>query len=237
MKCFDHCFPGPEENLACDEVLLEYCDNGRLGPLIRFWEAEYHFVVAGYANKIAREVNLDSCQTHSIPVFRRCTGGGTVLQGPGCLNYSLLLPITPGLENVTATNRYIMSANCRALEEVLGKNLKIQGDTDLSLEGRKFSGNAQRRKRNYLLFHGTFLLKMDLEKIERFLKFPSRSPDYREGRGHRDFLLNLRLDAELVRSTLKKAWGAGERCHSFPIEEIQALGKGKYRDPAWTFRS
>ena len=57
--------------------------------MLRFWEPNKPFVVVGYANQAAREVDLEACRKLGIPVFRRCTGGGTVLQGPGCLNYSL----------------------------------------------------------------------------------------------------------------------------------------------------
>jgi lipoate-protein ligase A len=89
-----HCdltFPTAEENLACDEALLEMCEAGTTGDVIRFWEPNQYFVVVGYANQVAREVNHALCRQNTIPVLRRCSGGGTGLQGPGCLHYSLIL--------------------------------------------------------------------------------------------------------------------------------------------------
>ena len=50
-------------------------------------------MVLGYASKANDEVNFAFCQQNTIPVLRRCTGGGTVLEGPGCLNYSVILRI------------------------------------------------------------------------------------------------------------------------------------------------
>ena len=105
MKHCDLTLPSAEENLACDEVLLDLCDEGDAGEVIRFWEPAQYFVVVGYGNKLATEVNVPFCQLNTIPVLRRCSGGGTVLQGPGCLNYSLILGLEaagPLQSNATA---------------------------------------------------------------------------------------------------------------------------------------
>src|SRR5258708_4722571 len=94
MYFCDLTFPSPEENLACDEALLESAEAGPGFELLRVWEPAAYFVVVGYANKAAAEANLPFCKANDIPVLRRCTGGGTVLQGPGCINYSLILRIS-----------------------------------------------------------------------------------------------------------------------------------------------
>jgi len=134
-------------------------------------------VVVGYANKLHREVNLDNARARGIPVLRRCSGGGTVVQGPGCLNYSLVLKIPEAgpLTAIAPTNLHIMQQLCAALRPLLGTKLTpvVRGFTDLAMGERKFSGNAQRRRRHALLFHGTFLLDFDLPVIEQVLRFPS----------------------------------------------------------------
>ena len=73
MKYFDGTYPTPAENLACDEALLNLCEEGRGGEVLRFWEPREPFVVVGYANRAAREVDLDACRTRGIPVLRRCS--------------------------------------------------------------------------------------------------------------------------------------------------------------------
>src|SRR6267142_1472838 len=93
MKYIDLTLPTAAENLACDEALLDLCEEGYEHEILRFWEPREHFVVLGYANKIASEVNVPACKTNHVSIFRRCTGGGAVLQGPGCLNYSLVLKL------------------------------------------------------------------------------------------------------------------------------------------------
>ena len=55
-----------------------------------------------------------------------------------------------------------MTTNRDALGQALGQAVEIEGHTDLAIDGVKFSGNAQRRRRDALLFHGTILLGFDL---------------------------------------------------------------------------
>ena len=140
MEYLDQTLQTPHENLACDEALLDCCEEGFPDEILRFWEPRQHFVVLGYSNKARSEVNLDSCQRLGIPVLRRCTGGGTVLQGPGCLNYALLLKIQSDspLANITKANAFIMNRNRNALNPLLGGKVLIQGHTDLTLQGTKF---------------------------------------------------------------------------------------------------
>jgi len=118
MTFLDLTLPTPAENLAGDEALLDWCEeNGGIGVL-RFWEPENYFAVVGYGNQVATEVNVAACEADKIPILRRCSGGGTVLQGPGCLNYSLILKIEENglLASITAANRFIMERNREALE-------------------------------------------------------------------------------------------------------------------------
>src|SRR5512143_2555736 len=117
MNLCDLTLPTPEENLACDEVLLDLCESGAAQELLRFWEPAQYFVVVGYANKAATEADLGFCQQNNIPVLRRCSGGGTVLQGPGCLNYTLILRMDSvgALASISGTNDCILGRHQEAL--------------------------------------------------------------------------------------------------------------------------
>jgi lipoate-protein ligase A len=155
MHCLDATLPSPAANLACDEALLDACEGDSGAEVLRFWEPREYFVVAGFSNAVAREADLEACRRSGVRVLRRCSGGGTVLQGPGCLNYSLVLKIAsrPELETIPAANRHIMGRHREALSAALGRQVEVCGVTDLAISGRKFSGNSQRRKRRALLFH------------------------------------------------------------------------------------
>ena len=180
MKLLDLTLPTPAENLACDEALLNLCEEAGL-EVLRFWESRESFVVLGYGNHFATEVNVAECERRNVPILRRCSGGGTVLQGPGCLNYNLTLRIDEHgpVGSVTEANRYVMERNRAAMEKLLGLPVSIEGCTDMVFAGEstnsrpanhesatpktwfKFSGNAQRRRRDALVFHGTILYQFD----------------------------------------------------------------------------
>jgi lipoate---protein ligase len=238
MRLCDLTLPTPEENLACDEALLNLCEQGFEHDILRFWKPTRYFVALGYANQAAREANLEFCSRNTIPLLRRCTGGGTVLQGPGCLNYSLILRFedVPELQGVSPTNDYVLSRNQRALAELAQAPVEKQGHTDLAIGGLKFAGNAQRRGRRSLLFHGSLLLNMDLELIGKALPMPSRQPEYRLNRSHLDFLMNLKFSELMVKSALQNAWKSDSSLENLPFDEIARLAREKYSQDSWNLK-
>jgi len=235
MNSIDLSYPAAQLNLACDEALLNLSEEGQNGELLRFWETPDYFVVVGYSNKISTEVATTNCKRLAIPIYRRISGGGTILQGPGCLNYSLILkiPASGPLTNITETNRHILGRHRNALRPLLGDEVQMQGMSDLALGSLKFSGNAQRRRRRYLLFHGTFLLQFDISKIEEVLPLPSRQPPYRETRPHSQFLTNISVSASALKETLRQTWGADQTLADPPRDLIEKLAQKKYSQDVW----
>ena len=238
MNSLDLTLPTPAENLALDEALLDAAEADEAGETLRFWESPVPFVVLGYANRAATEANLPACAAASVPVLRRSSGGGTVLQGPGCFNYALILRITeaPPFHAINATNHFIMNRQRDALGKLLNGRVEVNGHTDLTLDGVKFSGNAQRRKRSFLLFHGTFLLNFDLPLIEQFLQMPTHQPAYRASRSHGEFLTNLNLPADTVKDFLRAAWEANNSMAAPPINRVTKLVADKYGSSAWNLK-
>jgi lipoate-protein ligase A len=199
MQLFDTTFEEPKKNIEFDEELLD----AESGEAMRFWESASYFVVLGAGNKKEAEVRSGV----GVPVLKRVSGGGCVLQGPGCLNYALILDTQkrPELSKIDSTNRYVMERNCAALRPLVD-GVEVRGITDLAVGGLKFSGNAQRRKRRFILFHGTFLYGFDISMIEKTLNIPEKQPDYRLGRSHRDFLTNVALDPADIKQRMKDIW-------------------------------
>ena len=232
----------PPELLATEEAMLDYCEEREIGGFLSFWESGAYFVVLGYGKQLSAEVYKEQCLGLNIPILRRASGGGTVVQGPGCLNYSLVLPINshPELESITTTNRYIMEKTRAALVPLVRGELKVEGHTDLTINGRKISGNAQRRKRRCLLFHGSFLLNFDLELISRTLRLPPQRPDYRKDRPHQDFITNLNIEPSEIEKALKNTWHvAGETSLELNAEisaRAKSLVESKYSRDDWNRR-
>jgi len=158
----------------------------------------------GRSGIVARDVNEAACGADGVPILRRISGGGAVLLGPGCVNYSLFLSLEkhPELRDVRASYRHILSWLIRTLGV---PGLEIRGLSDLALAGKKVSGNAQRRGSKAMLHHGTLVYGLDPALVERYLKEPARQPDYRRGRTHREFLGSLPLSAGEIAKRLESA--------------------------------
>lgn len=228
----------PAELLAWDDAfLVETQETGR--SFLWFWESPVPFVVVGYGQRIDETVEVARCLEAGIPVLRRRSGGGTVLQGPGCLTYGITLHISSNvaLSRVDSTNRWIMETQAQALQELTGLPVGIDGHTDLTLamaDGkRKFSGNAQRRTRTAALFHGTFLHGADLGLMDRFLKLPENRPAYRGSRSHLDFLALLPVQPAEIRRAIIEAWKARHSSGPLPLERHQEAIRARYGHLGW----
>ena len=196
------------DNLSYEETLLNDFEKSPTEEILRFWESNLYFVVMGIANTAEEEIQGPYCAARKIQILKRCSGGGTVLQGPGCLNYALFLDLQkrPELRTIRSTHHYVLARHAQAIENLLEKKIRHEGDSDLTLHGKKFSGNAMRRKNRFILYHGTFLYDFDFSMIENCLQMPPRRPAYRAGRSHRDFLINLPLKSEQIKQALINVW-------------------------------
>lgn len=239
MKYLDLTLPDPASNLACDEALLQLCESMEQDSVLRIWEPRTHFAVVGYSNKVASEVDLAACKAMGIPVLRRCTGGGTVLQGPGCLNFALVCSERDGADgwgDVAASYRFVLARHRRLFETLLARTVEIQGISDLAIDGWKFSGNAQHRRRRAVLFHGSFLLDLNTSIVEQCLRMPSKRPAYRGNRRHGDFIKNLLLDSNAVRRALQEEWQADKLLSDVPRQTIDSLVRDRYARDEWNFK-
>ena len=231
----DYSLP-PAEQLAFDEAFLDLRESSDGDGLLRFWEPDRVFVVLGRTSAAAHEIRLDVCRSRNIPILRRVSGGGTVVQSPGCLNFSLVLAMTAREEFATAggTNASIMRHHADVLGSLTGEHVEVSGFSDLTIAGRKFSGNAQRRKLRYFLFHGCILLNADLNLMEELLPLPPKQPAYRESRSHAMFVCNLTISSAEAKQALRNAWNVRTVEHSIPRAEIDLLVRERYENPAWT---
>ncbi|MBP3958602.1 lipoate--protein ligase family protein [Gemmata sp. G18] len=236
MQLLDLTLPDPAVNLALDEALLVSAEEGTGGEVLRLWEQPTHAVVVGSGGSVVIDVNLSACAADGVPVLRRASGGGTVLLGPGCLCFSLVLSYAraPGLNEIPASNRYILARIVNALKPVVAAS--VEGTSDLAVTGVKFSGNAQQRKRKFFLHHGTLLCGSDLALVAKYLNPPERQPEYRRDRAHGDFVTNLPLRAEEAKQLLIAEWRPEGDYAPVPLPQAHALVAEKYSRVEWNRR-
>lgn len=240
MRLIDLSCGDPALDLALDEALLDAAEEGHAGETLRFWESPTPFVVLGTAQEIAREVNEDACGADGVPVLRRCTAGGCVLQGPGSLNYVLVM-----LPEERPETRTLKGSYCHILHAMsdafatLGLEVLHEGTCDLALAGRKVSGNAQKRRRRAFLHHGTLLYQADPAAMRRYLREPEDRPEYRGGRTHEEFVGALPLGPGAIKEAVRAVFHAGpevEAPTAWELAHAERLAAEKYRDPAWNRR-
>ena len=242
MVCHDLTLPGVAENLALDEAMLIEADEGRGPPVVRFWEPVGYAVVLGASRRLRDEVHVEACRADSVPIFRRSSGGGTVLIGPGTLNVTVILPETagPGLTAIDAAQRHVLDRIASSIRQV-GAPVDVLAHGDLVLGDRKCGGSAQRRLKRWFLVHCSILYRFPIDRIARYLAMPARQPDYRRGRPHAEFLCNL----DVLRHVLIEALRPGpagclgpEAAMTLrgPMEMLPSLLAEKFANPDWIER-
>ena len=228
-------------NLAIDEALLESAESqaDKLvdSEVLRLWSFDRPVVVVGRATKVEQEVNQAYCKQHAIPILRRCSGGTSVTVGPGCLLFSLILntEVRTELQDLDRVHRFVMGTIGRAISGVW-EPVEFQGTCDLTWHNRKFSGNSLRVARRHVLYHGTILFDFPLDLLQAALRVPPRQPEYREGREHRDFVVNVPLSEAQLRTTLAEAFDAKAVLLKWPEAYSRQLVESRYGRPEWNFR-
>jgi lipoate-protein ligase A len=157
----------PYFNLALEEYLHKELDLGQ--DYFLLWQNR-PAVIVGRNQNTWDEVNLDFVREHHVAVVRRLTGGGAVYHDLGNLNFTFILRNQRGRSYDFA--RFLLPV-VGALAG-LGLNARIDGRNDISIDGRKISGNSQYRYRDRILHHGTLMFSVDLDLLERVLASQSR---------------------------------------------------------------
>jgi lipoate-protein ligase A len=201
-------------NLALEESLCVQLTTFDLCGGLRFWE-NCNTIVVGISDPLSKNIPepelsklhtyLPSLQTtlpkknlHHLAIARRASGGGTVFQEKDWnINYSLFVNVKIKKELFPIHDSYQILSNLilKALTSC-GVDAVLAGKSDLSIQGEtellKISGNAQFRKRDCLVHHGTLILSQKLiERVKEILKHPPLEPDYRKGRSHEKFISHL----------------------------------------------
>ena len=240
MQLHNHTATTPEQNLALDEALLLHSDSDHL----RFWEPVNHFVVLGRSSSYDDEVAVETCNELGVTILRRVSGGATIVTGPGCLMYAVVLDLRerPELMDLTKAHRYVLRKMVEALQPV-EPTATIAGTSDLAFDRdalgpkdrlRKFSGNSVRRVRNRLLYHGTLLYNFDLPLISKLLRTAPRQPEYRTSRDHDAFVTNLQATRSQLIEAIAATWHATPADITPSIHrQAGTLVAKKYSIPTW----
>lgn len=154
----------PAYNLALEEVLLTEAESS----FFMLWRNSPAIII-GANQDYHYEVDVEFAKKHSIPIYLRKTGGGTVYHDLGTLNFSFIMSLECSC--VEALNKFLL---------LLGvDDLKIKSN-DVLLGQHKIIGTAQRIYGNKRLFHGSLLYDTNLDVLANVLT-PDQSKLRRNG--------------------------------------------------------
>ena len=151
----------PYFNMAVEEYIVHNMDDSH--NYFMLWQ-NHPTVVVGRNQNTVEEINQPYIKEHGITVVRRLSGGGAVYHDHGNLNFTFVLNDNKDFANFEKFTRPVINALGR-----LGIAAENNGRNDISIEGRKFSGNAQFKHKNRLLHHGTLLFNSNIEEMVQAL--------------------------------------------------------------------
>ncbi|MBI3588179.1 lipoate--protein ligase family protein [Candidatus Micrarchaeota archaeon] len=162
-------FPGAF-NMALDEAVADSVRSEESLPTIRFYTWNPSCVSIGYFQSLEEEVNLRECASQGVDFVRRITGGGAVFHDrSGEITYSLIAPEPMFSKDIIASYREICGCIINGLGRI-GLQAEFKPINDITVGGKKISGNAQTRRRGIIHQHGTILYDLDVRAMFSLLK-------------------------------------------------------------------
>jgi len=155
------------------------------------WRPDKMYIILGASNRAEEALFMDNVLQDAITVMKRPSGGQTVMLTPNNLIIAVVFSdqrMMKPKEVFSMLNKLIISS----IGEAGITDLLQRGISDIAIAGKKILGSAIYRNKDKLLYHAVLNLGEPASTFERYLKHPSREPDYRNGRNHAEFVTSLR---------------------------------------------
>ena len=164
MLCITRYETDPYFNLAAEEYVMDHFDR----DVFMLWRNAPTIIVGRHQNTLA-EINLDYVRENNLPVVRRLSGGGAVFHDLGNLNFTFIAGGGEGNHRNEVDFRRFTQPILDALQG-LGVDARFEGRNDLTIDGRKFSGNAEYVHNGRILHHGTLLFSARMADVAAALR-------------------------------------------------------------------
>ena len=153
----------PRWNLALEEYFFENITAGE--SFFMLWQ-NHNTVVIGKNQNTLAQIDQDFVRSHGINVVRRLSGGGAVYHDDGNINFTFITDAPEG-------NQIDLRRFCQPVAEALrafGVPAQISGRNDMTVDGKKFSGNAQYVRHGRVMHHGTLMFDSNMQILQQVLR-------------------------------------------------------------------
>lgn len=182
-----------QRNMAVDRALLMACEDPSRVPTLRLYGWSLPTVTVGHSQNIERDVDLERARGMGVDVVRRPTGGRAIWHSSE-VTYSVVAPLgAPELGHhlkdiFEAISRHLISGliklgvSAHSLAFQTGSH-RVAGRTrspacfaelhfgEITVDGKKLVGSAQRRTRHAFLQHGSILIGEDFDRFTRVCRY------------------------------------------------------------------
>jgi lipoate-protein ligase A len=231
----------PHWNLALEQFVFDKLD--REHSYFMLWQNHNAIIVGKYQNT-QQEINAAFVKEKDISVVRRLSGGGAVYHDLGNLNFTFITS--------AEKNKGIDFASfCKPIQEALGSlgvKVDISGRNDMTVDGMKFSGNAQYLKEGRVMHHGTILYDSDMSMISQSLNPGNDKIESKGIKSIRSRVTNIRpfmkddVPLSSFWDALKKYMSAELNMQDLTLTpaqlaEVDALNEKVYSQWSWNYGS
>lgn len=243
-------------NMAIDEAIASSVLEGASPPTLRFYGWKTPSITIGAFQRLS-DINMDYCRDMGIPIVRRPTGGRAILHGND-LTYSFSSPNTAPFfsEGLLKSYSYISEAFLRGFREMgipvqlksrrergrvlTGSALCFQSVSygEITLNGKKLLGSAQKRWKRGFLQQGSLLLKTNSEEMQRVFNRATRDSILSTMTGLLDVYpeIDLKTLKEAIIKGFKEVFNAEFKYSSLTTDErslAEKLCREKYARSEW----
>lgn len=235
----DHHSTDPAFNLAMEQYVFD--SMSREKDYFWLWQNDNTIVVGKHQNT-AQEINASFVKEHGIKVVRRLSGGGAVYHDMGNVNFTFIAD-AGDLEQLNLHKFTVPVVN--TLKKI-GVQAQANGRNDISIEGKKFSGNSQYIKQGRIMHHGTLMFDSDLTVVQQALNVSNAKYESKGFKSVRSRVTNIRpyaaegMTLEHFIDVLKNHMIEGQAVEIYhltaeDIAEIMKIKEARYDTWEWNY--
>ena len=224
----------PYENLALEEYLLENVKNNEV--ILYLWQNQ-NTIVIGKNQNPWKECQVSLIENDNILIARRLSGGGAVFHDLGNLNFTFIMK--EDIYNLEKQLQVIINSL-----KSLGINAAFTGKNDITVDGKKFSGNAFYFNSGVSYHHGTILVNTNFNNLEKYLQVSKEKMNLKGIDSTRSRVVNLidlnprltiNIVSEAIVDSFTKLYGEPLEIINHPPREMLADKISKNKSWDWIY--